>query len=144
MIAVMAAFAEGTTIIRDAAELKVKETDRIKTTTEGLLAMGVDVTPTDDGMIIRGGNPVHGGQINSYLDHRIAMAFSIAALAAEGNTEIQDRCILSFIFYGTSFSFPVISGKNTKKESRTLHKQCTAFFFMRPVTVSLIRESSLS
>ena len=90
MIAVMAAFAEGTTIIRDAAELKVKETDRIKTTTEGLLAMGVDVTPTDDGMIIRGGNPVHGGQINSYLDHRIAMAFSIAALAAEGNTEIQD------------------------------------------------------
>ena len=52
MIAVMAAFAEGTTIIRDAAELKVKETDRIKTTTEGLLAMGVDVTPTDDGMII--------------------------------------------------------------------------------------------
>lgn len=94
MIAVMAAFAEGTTIIRDAAELKVKETDRIKTTTEGLLAMGVDVTPTGDGMIIRGGNPVHGGQINSYLDHRIAMAFSIAALAAEGNTEIQDgQCV---------------------------------------------------
>ena len=94
MIAVMAAFAEGTTIISDAAELKVKETDRIKTTTEGLLAMGVDVTPTDDGMIIRGGNPVHGGQINSYLDHRIAMAFSIAALAAEGNTEIQDgQCV---------------------------------------------------
>lgn len=94
MIAVMAAFAEGTTIIRDAAELKVKETDRIKTTTEGLLAMGVDVTPTDDGMIIRGGNPVHGGQINSYLDHRIAMAFSIAALAAEGNTEIQNgQCV---------------------------------------------------
>ena len=59
-----------------------------------LLAMGVDVTPTDDGMIIRGGNPVHGGQINSYLDHRIAMAFSIAALAAEGNTKIQDgQCV---------------------------------------------------
>ncbi len=94
MIAVMAAFAEGTTIIRDAAELKVKETDRIKTTTKGLLAMGVDVTPTDDGMIIRGGNPIHGGQINSYLDHRIAMAFSIAALAAEGNTEIQNgQCV---------------------------------------------------
>ena len=84
MIAVMVAFAEGTTIIRDAAELKVKETDRIKTTTEGLLAMGVDVTPTDDGMIIRGGNPVHGGQINSYLDHRIAMAFSIATPCRRG------------------------------------------------------------
>ena len=94
MIAVMAAFAEGTTIIRDAAELKVKETDRIKTTTEGLLAMGVDVTPTDDGMIIRGGNPVHGGQINSYLDHRIAMAFAIAALSADGDTIIHDsQCV---------------------------------------------------
>lgn len=88
MIAVMAAFADGTTIIKDAAELKVKETDRIKTTTEGLLAMGVDVEPTDDGMIIHGGTIVHGGTINSYLDHRIAMAFAIAGLAAEGETEI--------------------------------------------------------
>ena len=89
MIAVMAAFAEGTTIIRDAAELKVKETDRIKTTTEGLLAMGVDVTPTDDGMIIEGGHPLHGALIHSHLDHRIAMSFAIAGLAAEGETEIN-------------------------------------------------------
>lgn len=94
MIAVMAAFADGETIIKDAAELKVKETDRIKTTTEGLRAMGVNVTPTDDGMIIHGGNPVHGGQINSCLDHRIAMAFAIAGLAAEGNTTILDsNCV---------------------------------------------------
>ena len=94
MIAVMAAFADGKTVIKDAAELKVKETDRIKTTTEGLQAMGVDVTPTDDGMIIQGGRLVHGGQINSYLDHRIAMAFSIAGLAAEGNTTILDsHCV---------------------------------------------------
>ncbi|XCP84190.1 3-phosphoshikimate 1-carboxyvinyltransferase [Roseburia hominis] len=94
MIAVMAAFAEGTTVIRDAAELKVKETDRIRTTTEGLTAMGVDVTPTEDGMIIHGGRPVHGGTINSYLDHRIAMAFAIAGLAAEGPTTILDsQCV---------------------------------------------------
>lgn len=94
MIAVMAAFAEGTTVIKDAAELKVKETDRIKTTTEALLAMGVDVVPTEDGMIIHGGNPLHGTDINSYLDHRIAMAFSIAGLAAAGTTTIQDsRCV---------------------------------------------------
>ena len=94
IIAVMAAFAEGTTVIKDAAELKVKETDRIKTTTEALLAMGADVVPTEDGMIIHGGNPLHGTDINSYLDHRIAMAFSIAGLAAAGTTTIQDsRCV---------------------------------------------------
>ena len=94
MIAVMAAFAEGTTVIKDAAELKVKETDRIKTTTEALLAMGADVVPTEDGMIIHGGNPLHGTDINSYLDHRIAMAFYIAGLAAAGTTTIQDsRCV---------------------------------------------------
>ena len=94
MIAVMAAFAEGTTIIKDAAELKVKETDRIQTTTEGLKSMGVDVTPTEDGMIIHGGKPVHGGVVNSYLDHRIAMAFAIAGLAAEGSTTILDsQCV---------------------------------------------------
>lgn len=94
MIAVMAAFADGTTIIKDAAELKVKETDRIWTTTEGLKSMGVDVTPTEDGMIIHGGNPVHGGTVSSYLDHRIAMVFSIAGLAAEGCTTILDsQCV---------------------------------------------------
>lgn len=94
MIAVMAAFAQGTTTIRDAAELKVKETDRILTTTKGLRAMGVEVTPTDDGMIIHGGKTVHGGTIHSYLDHRIAMAFSVAGLAADGDTTILDsRCV---------------------------------------------------
>ncbi|MDY5847008.1 MAG: 3-phosphoshikimate 1-carboxyvinyltransferase [Bariatricus sp.] len=94
MIAVMAAFADGITVIKDAAELKVKETDRIKTTTEALLAMGADVIPTDDGMIIHGGKQLHGGKINSYLDHRIAMAFSIAGLAADGTTTILDsQCV---------------------------------------------------
>ena len=94
VIAVAAAFAEGETVIRDAQELKVKESNRIASMVAELTKAGVDVEETDDGMIIRGGNPVHGGQINSYLDHRIAMAFSIAALAAEGNTEIQDgQCV---------------------------------------------------
>ena len=94
MIAVMAACAEGTTIIKDAAELKVKETNRIDTVTEGLKNMGVDITPTDDGMIIKGGTTLKGAKINSYLDHRIAMAFSIAGLVAEGMTEILDsQCV---------------------------------------------------
>ena len=94
VIAVMASMAEGTTIIRDAAELKVKETDRIETVTDNLKAMGCDVTPTSDGMIIEGGKPLHGATIHTLLDHRIAMAFSIAALVAEGNTNILDsRCV---------------------------------------------------
>lgn len=94
IIAVMAACAEGTTVIKDAAELKVKETDRIATVTEGLRNMGAAITPTDDGMIIEGGAPLKGAKINSYLDHRIAMAFSIAGLIADGETEIQDsQCV---------------------------------------------------
>ena len=90
MIAVMASQAEGTTIIKDAAELKVKETDRIETVTDNLKAMGCDITPTEDGMIIRGGSPLHGATIHTLLDHRIAMAFSIAALIADGTTKILD------------------------------------------------------
>lgn len=88
-IAVLAAFAEGTTVIQDAAELKVKESDRIATVTMNLRAMGCDVAPTVDGMIIHGGQPLHGAAIDSYLDHRIAMSFAVAALAAEGETIIK-------------------------------------------------------
>ena len=96
IIAVMAACAEGTTIIRDAAELKVKETDRIRTVTENLRAMGACVTPTEDGMIIEGnaGDPLAGAHIKSCLDHRIAMSFAVAGLAAAGETVIEDsQCV---------------------------------------------------
>ncbi|WP_331477718.1 3-phosphoshikimate 1-carboxyvinyltransferase [Mediterraneibacter agrestimuris] len=94
VIAVMAAMAEGTTVIKDAAELKVKETDRIETVTDNLAAMGVNVTPTSDGMIITGGSTLHGANIHTLLDHRIAMAFSIAALVADGTTKILDsQCV---------------------------------------------------
>lgn len=96
VIAVMAAFANGTTIIRDAQELKVKESDRIAVVTENLSAMGADIEPTDDGMIIRGGQSLHGAHIHTHLDHRIAMAFTIAGMCAEGKTEFSDedaRCV---------------------------------------------------
>lgn len=94
IIAIMAAHAEGETIIRDAAELKVKETDRIHTITENLTKMGGNIVPTNDGMIIQGGSSLHGAHINSYLDHRIAMAFAIAGLTADGTTTIEgEECV---------------------------------------------------
>ena len=100
VIAVLAAFAEGTTVIKDAAELKVKESDRIAVMTENLKRMGADVEPTDDGMIIHGGRPLHGATINPYLDHRIAMSFAVAALAADGETKIQDADCVKISYPG--------------------------------------------
>lgn len=88
MIAAMACFAEGETIIKDASELKVKESNRIAVMVENLSAMGADVEETEDGMIIRGGKSLHGAVIDSHLDHRIAMTFAITGCMAEGETEI--------------------------------------------------------
>lgn len=94
VIAVMAAAAEGVTTIKDAAELKVKESDRIAIVTGNLSLMGCDVTPTEDGMVIRGGRPLHGAALDSCLDHRIAMSFAVAALIAEGQTHMKDaECV---------------------------------------------------
>lgn len=100
VIAVLTAFAEGTTVIKDAAELKVKESDRIAVMTENLKRMGADVEPTDDGMIIRGGRPLHGATIHPHLDHRIAMSFAVAALAADGETKIQDADCVKISYPG--------------------------------------------
>ena len=107
MIAVMAACAEGTTVIKDAAELKVKETNRIDTVTAGLRAMGADITPTEDGMIIQGKGrvssdnmPLKGACIDSFLDHRIAMAFAVAGLAASKETVIRDSACVDISYPG--------------------------------------------
>lgn len=89
VIAVLAAFADGTTSIRNAEELKVKESNRLDIMVNELAAMGCDIEGTDDGMIIHGGKPLHGTVIDSRLDHRIAMSFAIAGLAAEGVTTIE-------------------------------------------------------
>lgn len=88
ILAVMACFAQGTTVIRDAAELKVKESNRIEAVVKNLKAMGADVEETPDGMIINGGRPLHGALLDSRMDHRIAMSFAVAGLAAEGETKI--------------------------------------------------------
>ena len=89
VIAAMACLAEGRTIIRDAAELKVKESNRIAVMAENLSAMGAQVQETEDGLVIDGGHPLRGALIDSHDDHRIAMTFAVAALCAQGETKIQ-------------------------------------------------------
>ena len=98
VIAIMAAVAEGTTVIKDAAELKVKESNRIDVMVENLSAMGCDITATEDGMIIKGGNTLHGAEIDSHLDHRIAMSFAIASLIADGVTRIKDASCVNISY----------------------------------------------
>ncbi len=98
VINIMAACAEGTTIIRDAAELKVKESNRIDVMVQYLSAMGCDIKGTDDGMIINGGAPLHGTTVDSHLDHRIAMSFAIAALIADGETQIKGSDVVTISY----------------------------------------------
>lgn len=90
ILAVLAAFAEGKTVIRDAQELKHKESNRISAMTEELSKAGVDITETDDGMIINGGNKTQGADFVSYGDHRIAMSMAVCALASSGESTLDD------------------------------------------------------
>ncbi len=103
IIAVLACFADGDTIIKDAAELKVKESNRIDVMVSNLSAMGADVEATEDGMIIHGGKPLHGATIESKLDHRIAMSFAIAGLVSEGKTIVHNADCVN-ISYPTFYS----------------------------------------
>lgn len=89
ILAVAAAFAQGTTIIKDAAELRVKESDRIAVMAQQLNKMGAKVTELPDGLEITGGSPLVGTELDSFTDHRIAMSLAIAALNANGITTIH-------------------------------------------------------
>lgn len=100
LIAVVAAFAEGETLIRDARELKVKESNRIALTVDNLKAMGADAEERDDGMLIRGGKLLHHASIQSAKDHRIAMSFSVAALV---NSDVQPVEIMDSACVGISY-----------------------------------------
>ncbi len=90
IIGVMAAFAEGETIVRDAHDLRRKESDRIVAVVDNLEAMGADVSELEDGFVVNGTGNLNGAEIDSYKDHRIAMAFAIAGLAAKGTTVIKN------------------------------------------------------
>lgn len=100
VIAAMATQATGRTIIRDAEELKVKETDRIATVVSQLSKFGAKVTPTDDGMVIEGETALTAATIDSHGDHRIGMAMAIAGLAATGETVIENDEAIAVSFPG--------------------------------------------
>ena len=91
IIAVAALFAYGETVIRDASELKVKETNRIRAVVDEFKKCGADIEETEDGMIIRGGKPIHGADFCTYKDHRMAMSLTVLAQVADGNSTLDDE-----------------------------------------------------
>jgi len=97
--------------IRNAAELRVKETDRIRAVVDNLRAMGADVTEHDDGMSVIGGNRLRGATLDCFGDHRIAMAFTIAGLFAEGETVIQNTECIATSYPGFERDLEQICGK---------------------------------
>ncbi|MEA2502532.1 MAG: 3-phosphoshikimate 1-carboxyvinyltransferase [Actinomycetota bacterium] len=99
LVAVAATQAEGVTTIRDAAELRVKESDRLAVLATGLRGLGADVEEAPDGLSVRGPTPLHGGRVESAGDHRMAMAFAVAAMVASGPVTIGG-------WEGTAISYP--------------------------------------
>jgi 3-phosphoshikimate 1-carboxyvinyltransferase len=101
VICVAAALAEGTTTLRDAKELRVKETDRIAAIAAGLRTVGSgQIVETDDGMVIEGIDKLLGGMVQSFGDHRIAMALSVAALACRSQVVVDDVACVATSFPG--------------------------------------------
>ena len=98
VLAVAACCARGKTVIRDAAELRVKESDRIATTSAELRKMGARIEELPDGMIIHGGQPLKGAAVESHGDHRLAMSLAVAALVAEGKTTVRDAGAVSISY----------------------------------------------
>jgi 3-phosphoshikimate 1-carboxyvinyltransferase len=94
VLTVAAAHAEGRTIIKDAQELRVKETDRIDAIVSEMIKLNVDIEPRDDGMVITGGRKLIGNVVNSQGDHRIGMALAIAGMTSDGDTTIENtECV---------------------------------------------------
>jgi 3-phosphoshikimate 1-carboxyvinyltransferase len=99
-LSIAAARAEGETVIRDASELRVKESDRIEAIVRGLQALGADARARPDGLVVRGPSTLGGGTVDSFGDHRIAMAFAVADLVGEGKVTIRDRTCIETSFPG--------------------------------------------
>ena len=100
VLAVLATQAQGTTVVRDAAELRVKETDRIATVAAELGRLGAIVDPMPDGFLVHGPTPLRGTTVNSHGDHRLAMALAVAGVLAEGETIIEGMACAADSFPG--------------------------------------------
>ena len=100
VISVLATQAEGTTIIKDAKELKVKESNRIKAMVDNLKLMGADIEELEDGMVIKGKTKLNGANIQTFKDHRIAMSFSIAEIISDGEVKLDDKECVNISFPG--------------------------------------------
>jgi len=112
VLAVAGALAEGRMVIRNAKELRVKESDRVATVVANLKAMGAEVEEFEDGMEITGGNPLHAAEMESFGDHRIAMAFIIAGLFAEGETIMHNTDCINTSYPGFSDHLNAILAAN--------------------------------
>jgi 3-phosphoshikimate 1-carboxyvinyltransferase len=110
LVALAACFATGSTTIRDAAELRRKESDRIATTCEALAALGAEVEPAEDGMTIEGGGGLRGGMIDSHGDHRIAMLGAIAGLASRDGVEVAGMDAAAVSYPGFQLDLASLSG----------------------------------
>lgn len=100
VIAILATQANGTTVIKDAKELKVKESNRIKAVVENLKNMGAEIEELEDGMVIKGKTKLKGANIKTFNDHRIAMAFSVASLISEGKLNLDNTACIDISFPG--------------------------------------------
>ncbi|MFZ4587558.1 MAG: 3-phosphoshikimate 1-carboxyvinyltransferase [Terrimicrobiaceae bacterium] len=119
ILSVAAALAEGTTVIRDASELRVKETDRIAAVATNLRAMGAKVEEFPDGMAITGGSPLKGTRLPCHHDHRIAMAFAVAGLFADGETIIEDTACVDTSYPGFAETLREIIGAGHPAGAKT-------------------------
>jgi 3-phosphoshikimate 1-carboxyvinyltransferase len=100
VLAIAASQAEGETVFRGAAELRVKESDRIASMAEGLRAIGGDVEELPDGLVVRGPTPLAGGRVVSHGDHRVAMSFAVAGLVADANVRVDGWSCVDTSFPG--------------------------------------------
>jgi 3-phosphoshikimate 1-carboxyvinyltransferase len=111
VLAVAASQAHGRTVVTDASELRVKETDRIATTVTELRKMGVNIEPTPDGFIVEGPTRLMGGAVESHGDHRLAMATAVAALAAHGPTTVYGADVTADSFPGFEFTLQALGAE---------------------------------
>jgi 3-phosphoshikimate 1-carboxyvinyltransferase len=118
VLAVAASQAIGRTIVRDAGELRVKETDRIATTVAELRKMGVNIEPTPDGYIVEGPTRLMGGAVESHGDHRLAMATAVAALAAHGPTTVYGADVTADSFPGFEYTLQALGADLTIEGTR--------------------------